>query len=269
MSEGIGGWVAAARARIAAFGVWEWLAMVTVLAVAAAGLLYAASGTTAPKPAGSDQFTRPQREAIDAMVRQYILANPEIIPEAINRLQEREVAKLLDSNRAEIEKPFGSAWAGNPDGDVVLVEFFDYACPYCRASKNDVDRLLAEDKNLKVVYRDFPVLGPASDEAAMASLSAAQQGRYGAYHDAMFEGGRPSKEKVIAAVRRARLDEVRTARDLNSAPLRAELTKNLDLGRALGLTGTPAYVIGDRILAGAVGYDELKKAIEAARAKRS
>src|SRR5687768_14437779 len=120
MSERSGGMVAAAKARIARFGAWEWVAMVTVLAVAAAGLLFAASGSTAA-PAGSDQFTRPQRAAIDAMVRQYILEHPEIIPEAINRLQEREVTKLLDSNRAEIETPYAGAWTGNPSGDVVLV----------------------------------------------------------------------------------------------------------------------------------------------------
>jgi len=242
--------------------------MATVLAVAAAGLLFAVSGGTTASPVGADQFSRPQRAAIDAMVRQYILEHPEIIPEAINRLQEREVTKLLDSNRDEIETPFASAWAGNPNGDVVLVEFFDYACPYCRASKADVDRLLAEDKGLKVVYRDFPVLGPASDEAALASLSAAQQGKYKAFHGAMFASGRPSREKIIDNVRRARLNEAQTARDLNSGALKAEIQKNLDLGRALGLTGTPAYVIGNRILSGAVGYDEIKGAIAEARAGR-
>lgn len=267
MNQDIGGWAAAAKVRIARFGLWEWVAMATVLVAAAAGLLFAAS-STAPAPAGSDQFTKAQRIAIDAMVREYILANPEIIPEAINRLQEREVEKLLDSNRAEIEAPFGSAWTGNPNGDVVMVEFFDYACPYCRASKADVDRLLKEDKGLKVVYRDFPVLGPASDEAAMASLSAAKQGRYKPFHDAMFAAGRPSHEKLISTVRQARLNEVQTARDLTSSALKAELGKNLDLGRSLGLTGTPAYVIGNRILSGAVGYDEMKKAIAEARAKR-
>lgn len=269
MNDKLGGMVAAARARVARFGAWEWVAMATVVAVAAAGLLFAASGSGTPAPAGADQFSKPQRAAIDAMVRQYILEHPEIIPEAINRLQEREVARLLDSTRDEIETPFAGAWAGNPDGDVVLVEFFDYACPYCRASKADVDRLLAEDKNLKVVYRDFPVLGPASDEAALASLSAARQGKYKAFHNAMFTGGRPSHERVISTVRQARLDERATARDLNSSALKAEIQKNLDLGRALGLTGTPAYVIGDRILSGAVGYDEMKKAIAEARAKRS
>jgi protein-disulfide isomerase len=262
------GWIAAARARLAGLGAWEWVAMGTVLAVAAAGLLFAANGNSATAPAGSDHFTKPQRDAIDAMVRGYILEHPEIIPEAINRLQEREVSRLLDSNRSEIETPFAGAWTGNPDGDVVLVEFFDYACPYCRASKADVDRLIAEDKKLKVVYRDFPVLGPASEEAAMASLSAARQGKYKAFHNAMFSGGRPSHERIITTVRQARLNEVQTARDLSSSTLKAELQKNLELGRALGLTGTPAYVTGDRILSGAVGYDELKKAIAEARASR-
>ena len=269
MNEDSGVSPSGARAWLARFGTWEWAGIMAVVAVALAGLIYAANASAPPAQVGSDQFTKPQRAAIDAMVRQYILDNPEIIPEAINRLQEREVTKLLDSNRREIETPFGSAWAGNPNGDVVLVEFFDYACPYCRASKQDVDRLVAEDKNLKVVYRDFPVLGPASDEAAMASLSAARQGRYKAFHHAMFESGRPSHERIIANVRAARLNEVQTARDLNSSALKGEVRKNLEIGRALGLTGTPAYVVGNRIMSGAVGYDELKKAIAEARERRS
>jgi protein-disulfide isomerase len=269
MSKQMNGWIAALRSRAVNFGAWGWLAMVTVLAVAAAGFLYAATATGTPSSDGSDQFSRPERDAINALVRQYILDHPEIIPEAINRLQEREVAKLLDSNRAEIQTPFAGAWTGNPDGDVVLVEFFDYACPYCRASKADVDRLIAEDKNLKVVYRDFPVLGPASEEAALASLSAARQGRYKPFHNAMFSSGRPSHEKIIAAVRQAGLNEVETAKALSGDTYRSEIAKNLDLGRALGLTGTPAYVIGNRILSGAVGYDEMKRAIAEARANRS
>ncbi|MFC3713175.1 DsbA family protein [Sphingoaurantiacus capsulatus] len=267
MTKDFGGLVAAAKARIAQFGLWEWAAMGAVILAAAAGLAIAA-GSSSPAPAGADQFSKAQREAIDAMVRDYILKNPEIIPEAINRLQDREVEKLLDSNRAEIEKPFAGAWAGNPDGDIVMVEFFDYACPYCRASKADVERLLKDDQNLKVVYRDFPILGPASDEAAMASLSAAKQGRYKPFHDAMFAAGRPSHEKVVATVRKAGLNERQTASDITSTALKTEINKNLDLGRALGLTGTPAYVVGNRILSGSVGYDEMKKAIAEARAAR-
>ena len=223
----------------------------------------------APTDAGSNVFDRGERKAVESIVRAYILDHPEIIPEAINALQTREVTKMLDSNREAIETPYGSAWAGAKDGDVTLVEFFDYNCPYCRVSYPDVQRMLKEDPKLRIVYRDFPVLGPASDEAALASLSAARQGRYTAFYGRSFTApGRPDHERTIQMIRAAGLNEMRTAREMNSAALKAEIKKNLDLGRALGLTGTPSYVVGNRILSGAVGYDELKKAVAEARLAR-
>lgn len=234
------------------------------LAVALAAVL-ATGGDAAENAAARVPAT--DRAAIEAIVRDYILSHPEIIPEAINRMQGKEVTKLLDSNRAEIETPFAGAWAGNPKGDVTLVAFFDYACPYCKAGADDVAAVLKADPKLKVVFRDFPVLSPASDEAAMASLSAAQQNRYAAFHDRMFATpGKVGREKTVRMVRAAGLDERRTARDLSAPALKAEIKKNLDLGRALGLTGTPSYVIGNRVLSGAVGVDGLKQAIAEARA---
>lgn len=210
------------------------------------------------------------RAAIEAIVRDYILKHPEIIPEAINGMQARDVATLLSGNRAEIETPYPGAVAGNPKGDVTLVEFFDYACPYCRAGHADVRKLIADDPKLRVVYRDFPVLSEASGEAAMAALSAAGQGKYLAFHDRMFETpGKVERERTIAMVRAAGLNEVRTAKDLTNPALKAEIKKNLDLGRALGLTGTPTYIVGDRILSGAVGYAKLAEAIAAARAAKA
>lgn len=239
-----------------------------------------ADPASAPKPAAASTaadkssaaaalraLTPEQRRAVEVIVRQYILDNPEIIPQAISNLQNREVIKLLERNRKDIETPFGNAWAGAADGDVVLVEFYDFACPYCRQAKADVERLLKEDKRLKVVYRDYPVIAEASREAALASLSAAAQGRHGAFYDAMFDApSRVSHEKVVAAVRTARLNEVRTARDLAVKANEAELTRNIDLGQALGLNGTPSYVVGNKVLVGAVGYEELKSAIAEARA---
>lgn len=208
-------------------------------------------------------------KATAAMVRDAIMADPQVIPDAINRLQQMEVEKLLASNREAIETPFAGAWAGAPDGDVVLVEFFDYNCPYCRQSTADVDRLLKEDPGLKVVFRDLPVLGPDSERFARASLSAAEQGRYRRFYNAVFEGqGALTQERLIRNVRAAGLNEARVAEDLSSKAIAAEVQKNLDLGRALGLTGTPSYVVGNRILSGAVGYDELKKAIADARAAK-
>lgn len=235
---------------------------------AAAVVIAGAAGAGLAQTAGSPPIG--YRTAIETIVREYILAHPEIIPEAMARLQSREVTRLLDTNRKEIETPFAGAVAGNPRGDVSVVVFFDYACPYCRQGHGDVLALAKADPQLRIVYRDFPVLSPASDEAAMASLSAAQQGKYAAFHNAMFEApGRVAHERTIATVRAAGLDEMKTARDLASPALKAEIRKNLDLGRALGLTGTPSYVIGNRILSGAVGVEALKAAVAEARAAKA
>jgi protein-disulfide isomerase len=234
-------------------------ALALVLAAAAA-LFWWRPWASAPSPA--------ERAQIEAVVHDYLLAHPEILPQAIQKLQERQVAQIIEENRDAIETPFGSAWAGAKDADVVLVEFFDYNCPYCRLSYPDVERLLKEDSKLKVVYRDFPVLGEASREAALASLSAAEQGRYKAFYDRMFTNeARLSTEKTVATVRAAKLDEAKTAADMKSDRLKPEIQRNLALGQALGISGTPTYIIGDQMLSGAVGYEALKAAIAKARAR--
>lgn len=238
--------------------------MINGLRAAAACALVLVASCGAGDPA-SRVDTR-DRAAIEAIVHDYILAHPEIIPEAINGMQSRDVARLLKSNRVEIETPFPGAVAGNPKGDVTLVEFFDYACPYCRAAHADIAKLVAADPKLRIVYRDFPVLSEASGEAAMAALSAAKQGKYAAFHDRMFETpGKVDHERTVALVRAAGLNEARTAADLTNAALKVEIKKNLDLARALGVTGTPTFVVGDKILSGAVGYQALADAVATAR----
>lgn len=250
---------------------WLLAPLLVVLAVVIAFSARAPEGAAATRTtADTRALSAAQKAAVEATVREYILAHPEIIPEAITALQNRSVTQLLAQNRAEIEKPYAGAWAGAKDGDVTLVEFFDYACPYCRAAEADLNRLIASDPRLKIVYRDFPVIAPASGEAALASLSAANQGRYRAFHTAMFaDPARVSHEKVVANVRAAHLDENRTARDLQAKAGEAELRRNVELGRALSLTGTPAYIVGDKILLGVKTLDELKTAVAEARARTS
>jgi protein-disulfide isomerase len=194
-------------------------------------------------------------------VRSYLLANPEVIPEAMQRLQDTRMADAVGRHRAALERPYHSAWAGAADGDVVLVEFFDYACGFCRASNPDVERLLREDPRLKVVWREYPVLGPDSEEAAVASMAAAQSGRFRQFHDRMFAEGPPSAATIARA--RTALGLGETA--MNAAH-RAELQNNATLARAVGASGTPTFVVGDQVLDGAVGYKALKDAIAEARA---
>jgi protein-disulfide isomerase len=206
----------------------------------------------------------PDRASIEAVVRDYILNHPEIIPEAMTRLQWRETAKLLAMHRAAIETPFAGAWAGAKDGNVTLVMFTDYSCGYCRTSVPHVDRLLAEDRKLKVVWRELPILGPGSEQAARASLVAAKQGKYLDFHRRMFAAGAPNAAKVAAVGTATGI----SASDKAMPDIAREIDTNLTLARTLGLTGTPSWVIGDRVLSGAVGYDELKKTVAEARAKK-
>jgi protein-disulfide isomerase len=207
-------------------------------------------------------FKSPDRAATEAVVRDYILSHGEILPEAMDRLQQRQAAAAAAQHRAALQTPYRSAWAGAADGDVVLVEFFDYACPYCRATNGDVDRLLAEDPRLKVVWRELPVLGPNSEAAAHVSLAAARQGRFRAFHARMFALGRPTEAVVAQA-----LQQTGVQREEETAEGRAELARNVELARAVSATGTPTFVIGDQVLQGAVGYEALKAAIREARTR--
>ncbi|MEA3040312.1 MAG: hypothetical protein QOE79_2825 [Sphingomonadales bacterium] len=198
------------------------------------------------------------------IVRDYVLTHPELLPEAMQRLEANEALKAIEANRAAIETPFAGAWAGARDGDVTLVEFFDYACPYCRRSNADVDRLLKEDPKLKVVWREWPVLGPDSEAAAQASLSAAAAGKFKPFHDALFAAGRPGSETIARARQAAGLPGEAAA----PADSQGELERNYRLAGALKASGTPTFVVGDRILQGAVGYDALRAAIAEARARK-
>jgi protein-disulfide isomerase len=224
----------------------------------AAGMLIGAAAV-----AGYHGLRGPDRAATEAIVRDYVLSHGEILPEAINRMQQRQAASSVARHRSALETPYHGGWAGAADGDVVLVEFFDYACPYCRLTNGDVARLLREDPRLKVVWRELPVLGPDSEAAARVSLAAARQGRFRAFHARMFALGRPTEAVVAAAVQ-----ETGVRREGESADGRAELARNIELARAIGASGTPTFVVGDQILQGAVGYDALRAAIAAARASR-
>jgi protein-disulfide isomerase len=210
--------------------------------------------------AGYYALRGPDKAATEAIVRDYVLNHGEILPEAMERLQRRQASSAVAQHRAALERPYHSAWAGAADGDVVLVEFFDYACPYCRVTNGDVERLLREDPRLKVVWRELPVLGPPSEAAAEISLAAARQGRFRAFHDRMFALGRPT-EAVIAQA----LADTNVAREAATAEGRAELARNVELARAVSASGTPTFVVGDQVLQGAVGYKALKDAIAAAR----
>jgi protein-disulfide isomerase len=197
------------------------------------------------------------------IVRQGLMADPQILVDTADALRDRQYEPTLAAQRAAIETPFGSSWKGAAKPDVVLVEFFDYACPYCKASNPHIERLLKEDKGLRVVYRELPILGPQSVAAARLSLAASKAGRFRQFHDTLWEAGRPGPETLAAASRAAGL-QIPIAL---TADAEAELNRNFKLAGQLGATGTPLFVVGNKVMNSAVGYDALKKAIADARAR--
>ncbi len=241
---------------------FPWFAALAVVCVAlgVAGGWWWQSRVASSDPAGA--LDQQERAAIEAVVRDYILANPEILPEAMDRLQSKSATQQVADNRVALETPFPGAVLGNPQGKITLVEFTDYACGYCRQSVSDVQALIAEHPDLRVVVRELPILSPASTKAAEMALAAASQGKYAAYHDAMFAGSRPDATSIAAAARAAGIQPGAAA-----AGAGEELANNLDLARKLGINGTPAWVVGDRLLVGAVGREALEAAIAEAREK--
>jgi len=197
------------------------------------------------------------------IVRQGLLADPRILSDTVDALRDAQYAPVLAANRAAIETPFGSSWKGSTKPDVTLVEFFDYACPYCKASNPAVDKLLQEDKGLRVVYRELPILGPDSLTAARLSLEASKLGRFAQFHDTLWASGRPAPDTNAKAAQAAGI----APQPVQDAEIETELNRNMKLAGELGATGTPVFVVGDRVMNGAVGYDSLKDAIAKARAK--
>lgn len=213
----------------------------------------------------ADSLSSGQRAAIEQVVHDYLIAHPEVLPKAMAELERKQNAGQLASVRGEVEQAAAGTVLGNPQGKVTLVEFTDYACGYCRRSVADVDALIAANPDLRVVVRELPILSPASADAAKMAIAAAEQGRYAQFHKAMFEGGQPGPATIEAAARAAGMDMVRARKVIADPATEAELVRNLELAKRLGFSGTPSWVVGDQMLTGAVGSEQLAEAIAAAR----
>ena len=207
------------------------------------------------------------RAQTEGVVHDYILAHPEILPQAMENLRASESAEALGAIRGSVEKPWPGAVLGNPNGKLTMVEFTDYACGSCRASVPDIDAAIAANPDLKVVVRELPILTPASVDAAKMALAAAGQGHYAAFRKAMFAAGHPDSASIAAAANSASVDATKARAAIADPATAAEIANNLALARQLGFTGTPGWVIGNQVLTGAVGRDALAQAIAAARSK--
>jgi len=206
------------------------------------------------------------KAAIEQIVRATILEHPEILPEAMENLQRNQGRDQLAQVREPVRRPFPGAVLGNPDGAVTLVEFTDFACGYCRKSVPDIAALAKANPDLRIVIRELPIISPHSAAAARMALAAAEQGKYQPFHDAMFAAGQLDPATIEAAARTAGLDLDRAHKVAASAPVKAEIRQNMALAQKLGFQGTPSWVAGDQLIAGAVGVDKLAEAVKAARA---
>lgn len=196
----------------------------------------------------------------NSQTRNYLVANPEILPEMANAFQEQQSRDSLASIASEVNTPFPGAVLGNPEGSRTLVKFTDYACGYCRISTGDIDRLVADDPELRVVIRELPLF-QGSDVPARMALAAAKQGKFDEFYHAMFAMESTAPENVMAAARAAGLDLEAAQEYGASEEVTAELARNQALAQQLGFSGTPSWVAGDKAFEGAVGYDQLAKAI--------
>ena len=224
-------------------------------------------------PAITAEFSAEQRQAIEAIVRDYLIKNPDVMIEVLeaakekisNEAQAQRTAALAERRREIFEDP-NAPVVGNPQGDVTLVEFFDYRCPYCKQVAPAIQALLSEDKQLRIVYKEFPVLGPESVTASRAALAARNQGKYEALHRALIEmKGQITEAAVFNAAKSVGIDVERLKRDMAAPEINRMLQANNQLAMALDIHGTPGFVVGDEIVPGAVSVDALRELIAAAR----
>jgi protein-disulfide isomerase len=241
-----------------------------------------AAGSAALPRAGLAQETPPalsaeQNEAIEALVRQYLLEHPEVIVEALQAYEQRQQAAEAERQRealvAEADALINDPDApviGNPQGDITLVEFFDYRCPYCKRMTDILAQLMDEDPELRVVMKEFPILSQESIVAARAALAAERQGKYESFHFALMEnGGGFTEEEIMAVADSVGLDEEQLRADMADPKIEAALRRNYATAEKIGVSGTPAFIVGDTLLPGAVSLEQLKALIAEARAKAS
>ncbi|WP_448952001.1 DsbA family protein [Labrys neptuniae] len=239
-----------------------------------AGLALGAALLISGQPAlAAEQLDKP---AIEAIVKNYLMEHPEVIVDAINAMQAKQEAaaadhqkKLLSDSMDSILNGPQNAVLGNPQGDVTLVEFFDYNCGYCKRGLADMVKLLDTDKKLKVVLRDYPILSDGSREAAVVALAVKKQlqgDKFLEFHQVLLgTRGAVGKDRALQVAQDSGVDMTKLQADMKDPALLQGLANTLRLGETLGINGTPSYVLGSEITPGAVGYDALKAKIDSLR----
>ena len=257
-------------------------AAAAMLALGALGLALALSSAI-PGPGVAQEQSRPdgfapeQVEGIEQIVRDYLLAHPEVLIQSLTEFQQRQKVaekqrqqQTVLASRAALGQDPDSPVMGNPDGDVTIVEFFDYKCPYCKRVAGTVKDVVAADGKIRLVMKEFPILGPQSIKAARAALAVARQGKYEEFHWAlMTKPGDMSDPHIRRIARSVGVDVDRMMADMESPEIQAMIQRNQDLAQTLRITGTPAFVIGDALVPGVIDRKTFERLVAQARAKES
>lgn len=224
-------------------------------------------------PAQAAEFNDAQKKELGDIIRQYLLENPEVVRDAMQEL-ERKQQEAEDSARtdtlktmaAEIFRSKDDLIGGNPNGKVTMVEFFDYNCGYCKRAFPDVMKMVDSDKDLKLVMKEFPILGPGSVYAARAALASRKQGKYWEYHMAlMAHEGRIDEAVADQIAEAAGLDVKKLKADMEADEVNQVITRNMQLADSLKIQGTPAFIIDETVIPGAVGYEALAAVVKQVR----
>lgn len=228
-------------------------------------------------PVAAQEFSPPQKSEIELIIRDYIVNHPEVLQEAIAELDKRQAAADVEKTKAAVannaEMLFNSSRhvvLGNPKGDVTMVEFFDYNCGFCKRAMADMLDLLKDDPRLKIILKEFPVLGPGSVEAAKVAVAVRVQDKGGKkyldFHQKLLGGrGQADKARALAVAKEVGMDMKRIDTDMASDEAKVSLEESLKLGETLGLNGTPSYIVGTDVVIGAVGLDALRSKVSMAR----
>jgi protein-disulfide isomerase len=226
-----------------------------------------------PRSVAAADISPEQRKAIEGIIHDYLMQNPDVLIDALraaeakaNRDADAKAALVLKDRRSEVFDDPATPVGGNPQGDVTIVEFFDYRCPYCKQVQPTLQTLLDQDRRLRFVYKEMPVLGPSSVLAAHAALAAQRQDKYEAFHTAMMAAkGQITEDVVYKVAGSVGLDLDRLKRDMAAPEIERAVKANLALASALDIRGTPGFIIGEHIVPGAIDLDALKNLIEEAR----
>jgi protein-disulfide isomerase len=231
----------------------------------------------AAAPAQTQSFSADQRSEIERIVKEYLLSHPELLQDVMSELEKRQALADAEKHRAGVKEHSAALFTsprqvtlGNPQGDVTVVEFFDYNCGYCKRAMSDMLDLLKDDGKLKFVLKEFPVLGEGSVQAAQVAAAVRMQDKTGKkyleFHQKLLGGrGQADKTRALAVAKEIGLDVAKIEKDMAGDEVKATIEESFKLAEALGLNGTPSYVVGTDVVIGAVGANTLKEKINSAR----